>query len=87
MTNKIFRSTVFVVASALLLSLMCMMGCLYGYVDDIQTSQLRDELHIAAVGTEQGGTAFLEDLVSSHYRLTWISQEGHVLYDTAADQS
>ena len=87
MTNKIFRSTVFVAAVVLLLSLLCIMGCLYGYVDDIQTSQLRDELHIAAVGTEQGGTAFLEDLASSHYRLTWISQEGHVLYDTAADQS
>ena len=87
MTNKIFRSTVFVAAVVLLLSLLCIMGCLYGYVDDIQTSQLRDELHIAAVGTEQGGTAFLEDLASSHYRLSWISQEGHVLYDTAADQS
>ena len=87
MTNKIFRSTVFVAALVLLLSLLCMMGCLYGYVDDIQTSQLRDELHIAAAGTEQGGIAFLEDLASSHYRLTWISQEGHVLYDTAADQS
>ena len=87
MTSKIFRSTVFVAVLVLLLSLLCMIGCLYGYVDDIQTSQLRDELHIVAVGTEQGGGAFLEDLSSGHYRLTWISPEGHVLYDTAADQS
>ena len=87
MTNKIFRSTVIVAVLVLVLSLLCMIGCLYGYADDMQSSQLRDELRIAAVGTEQGGTAFLEELASGHYRLSWISQEGHVIYDTAADQS
>ena len=87
MTNKIFRATVFVAAVVLFLSLLCIMGCLYGYMDDIQTIQLRDELHIAAIGTEQGGTAFLEKLESGHYRLTWISQDGSVYFDTDADQS
>ena len=87
MTSKIFRSTVFVAAIVLLLSLMCIMGCLYGYVDDMQVTQLRDELHMAAVGTEQGGVEFLKAVNSDHYRLTWVTEDGHVVYDTAADES
>ena len=87
MTSKIFRSTVFVAAIVLLLSLLCIMGCLYGYVDDMQVTQLRDELHMAAVGTEQGGAEFLKAVNSDHYRLTWVTADGHVVYDTAADES
>ena len=87
MTSKIFRSTVFVAAIVLLLSLMCIMGCLYDYVDDMQVTQLRDELHMAAVGTEQGGVEFLKAVNSDHYRLTWVTAEGQVVYDTAADES
>ena len=87
MTSKIFRSTVFVAAIVLLLSLMCIMGCLYDYVDDMQVTQLRDELHMAAVGTEQVGVEFLKAVNSDHYRLTWVTEDGHVVYDTTADES
>ena len=87
MTSKIFRSTVFVAAIVLLLSLVCIMGCLYDYVDDMQVTQLLDELHMAAVGTEQVGVEFLKAVNSDHYRLTWVTAEGQVVYDTAADES
>lgn len=87
MENKIFRSTVTVAALVLLSSLICIMGCLYGYFDDAQIRQLKDELKIAAVGTEQNGTAFLKELCLSDYRFTWISADGRVLYDTAADEN
>ena len=87
MTSKIFRSTVFVAAVVLLSSLVCIMGALYGYFNDAQVGQLQDELSIAAIGTEQGGVEFLEQLDSNHYRLTWVSADGVVLYDTDADVS
>ena len=87
MENKIFRSTVTVAALVLLSSLICIMGCLYGYFDDAQIRQLKDELKIAAVGTEQNGVAFLKELRSSEYRFTWISADGSVLYDTAVDEN
>ena len=87
MTGKIFRSTFFVAAIVLLSSLLCIMGCLYGYIDDFQVDQLRDELSIAVIGVEQGGEDFLEKLESGHYRLTWVSESGEVLYDTAVDES
>ena len=87
MENKIFRSTVIVAALVLLSSLICIMGCLYGYFDDAQIRHLKNELKIAAVGTEQNGVAFLKELHSSNYRFTWISSDGSVLYDTAADEN
>lgn len=87
MENKIFRSTVTVAALVLLSSLICIMGCLYGYFDDAQIRHLKNELKIAAVGTEQNGATFLQELRSSEYRFTWISADGSVLYDTAADEN
>ena len=87
MTSKIFRSTVFVAAIVLLCSLGCILGCLYDYFDAVQTSQLKDELSVAAIGTEQGGMGFLEQLESNRSRLTWVAADGTVLYDTHTDAS
>ena len=55
MTSRIFRSIVTVAAVILCCSLLIVMGVLYGYASDVQTTQLKDELSIAAAGTEQGG--------------------------------
>ena len=85
MTQKIFRSTILVAAVVLLCSLGFILGCLYDYFDAVQTSQLKDELSVAAIGTEQGGMAFLERLESNRSRLTWVAADGTVLYDTHAD--
>ena len=87
MENKIFQSTVTVAALVLLATLVCIMGCLYTYFDDAHISQLKDELKIAAVGTEQNGVDFLKELNSADYRLTWVSPDGTVLYDTSADET
>lgn len=48
MTNKIFRSTIFVAAVVLLCSLGIVMGVLYGYFNNVQIGQLKDELSLAA---------------------------------------
>ncbi len=87
MTSKIFRSTVLVAAIVLLCSLVCIMGCLYDYFHSAQVSQLKDELSIAAVGTEEGGLSFLQKMKSNRFRLTWVAEDGVVLYDTGADAS
>lgn len=85
MTKKIFRSTLFVAAVVLLCSLGLILGVLYDYFDDVQISQLRDELRIAAVGTELKGTEFLDALDAKDYRVTWVAEDGTVLYDTNAN--
>ena len=85
MTSKIFRSTIFVAILVLLCSVGIILGVLYGYLDDMQINQLEDELRLAAIGTEEGGCEFLKKIDSDHFRLTWIAQDGQVLYDTHAD--
>ena len=85
MTNKIFRSTIFVAAVVLLCSLGIVMGVLYGYFNDVQINQLKDELSLAAIGTEENGLAYLEKIDSNRFRITWVDEYGDVIYDTHAD--
>ncbi len=85
MTSRIFKSIVTVAAVILCVSLLFIMGVLYGYACDVQTMQLKDELSIAAAGTEKAGLSFLEDLDAKNYRLTWIQPDGTVKFDTHAE--
>ncbi|MBQ8835211.1 MAG: PAS domain-containing protein [Oscillospiraceae bacterium] len=85
MTNKIFRFTVLVAAVVLLCSLGVILGALYDYFDGVQVSRLKDELSLAAAGTEESGLAFLQRITSDRFRVTWVASDGTVLYDTHAD--
>ena len=86
MTSRIFKSIVTVAAVILCSSLLLILGVLYGYSCDLQTMQLKDELNIAAVGTEDAGLAFLKDIRSDRFRLTWIQPDGTVIYDSSAQE-
>ena len=87
MTNKIFRSTVLIAVLVLLCSLGIVMGVLYSHFTDVQVRQLKDELSLAVTGTEQYGNAFLENLEADRFRVTWIAEDGTVLFDTRVDQA
>ena len=87
MTNKIFRSTVFVVVLVLLCSLGIVVGVLYNHFTGVQVQQLKDELSLAVTGTEQYGNAFLENVEADRFRVTWIDTDGTVLFDTHVDQT
>ena len=87
MTNKIFRSTVFVAVVVLLCSLSIVVGVLYSHFTGVQVQQLKDELSLAVTGTEQYGNAFLENVEAARFRVTWIDTDGTVLFDTQVDQT
>ncbi len=87
MTKKIFRSIVIVATVVLLASLTIILGVFYEYFGNIQKSQLSDELELAAVSVMEDGTDYLEQLHSDHYRLTWIAEDGTVIYDTETESS
>ena len=87
MTNKIFRSTVFVAVVVLLCSLGIVVGVLYSHFTGVQVQQLKDELSLAVTGTEQYGNAFLENVEADRFRVTWIDSDGTVLFDTRVDES
>ena len=85
MTSKIFKSILFVAIAVLLVSLVIIIGVLYPYFGDVQESQLKDELRLAADATEQLGESYLEGLDYNRYRLTWVDSDGAVLFDSHAD--
>ena len=87
MANKIFKSTIFVAAIVLLCSVGIIIGVLYDYFDGVQETQLMDELRLAAVGTNQEGTRYLEKLSCESFRLTWIGPDGQVLFDSKKSTS
>ena len=87
MTSKIFKSILSVAVAVLMASLIIIIGVLYPYFGGVQESQLKDELSLAADATEQLGENYLENLDSDRYRLTWVSSDGTVLFDSHADAS
>ena len=87
MTSKIFRATVLVAAAVLLCSLSIVMGVLYNHFSNVQVQQLKDELSLAATGTQQYGVDFLHHIRADRFRITWIDRDGTVLFDTRVDQS
>lgn len=87
MTSKIFRSIFATSLVVLVATLAIITTFLYDYFTDIQTNQLKDQLSIASVGTEQGGEAYLADLKPGNFRLTWVADDGTVLFDSQADKA
>ncbi len=87
MTNKIFRSTVFVAVLVLLCSLGIVMGVLYNHFTGVQVQQLKDELRLVVTGTELYGNAFLEKVEANRFRVTWIDGDGTVLFDTQVEET
>ena len=87
MTSKIFRSIFATSLAVLMATLVIITSFLYDYFTNIQINQLKDELSIASVGTEQSGEEYLENLKSDNFRLTWIASDGTVLFDSQADKS
>lgn len=87
MTNKIFNSILSVAIAVLMASFIITTGVLYQYFGNLQVSQLKDGLSLAANATEQLGEDYLKNLDSSRYRLTWVSPDGTVIFDTHADIS
>ena len=85
MTSKIFKSILSVAVAVLLASFVIITGVLYPYFGDVQETQLKDELSLAASATEQLGESYLEGLDYTRYRLTWIDANGTVLFDSHAD--
>ena len=87
MTRKIFYSILLVAVGVLLADIIVVTGFLYEYYRGVQEGQLADELRLAAWGLEEGGPGYLERIsgASPRCRLTWVSADGTVLFDTAGD--
>lgn len=86
MTGKIFKSILAVAALVLSASFIIITGVLYSYFGNQQQAQLVDELRLAATGTQKIGISYVESLDDTEYRLTWVAEDGTVLFDTQTDE-
>lgn len=85
MTKRIFRSIFFAAFCVLLTSLAIITGCLYEYYSNAFENQMRDELNLAAAAVDMSGSGYLESIKTDRFRLSLISADGKVIYDTRED--
>lgn len=85
MTRKIFNSIIIVAGTILLASVIIIMGSLYSYFESVREKELKDNLNLLVSAVEKCGINYLEDIKSDRYRVTWISADGTVIYDTITD--
>lgn len=84
MTEKFFRSIFLVVVAVFVAMLVLIMGVLYDYFSYIQINHLKTETELCASAVEANGLEYLSSLSNGDYRITWISDDGAVLFDNKA---
>ncbi len=87
MTKRIFRSICLVAIAVFLASVALFLCVLYDYFGNVQQNQLKTQTELAAQGVESVGADYFEGLSPKGYRVSWISADGEVLYDSEADSS
>ncbi len=87
MTQRIFKSIFFVAVLMFITSVVLIVGFLYGYFSEIQKTQLQMQTELAAQGVNLDGQAYFDGLDVGDYRVTWIDDDGTVLYDTFGDET
>jgi len=85
LTKKIFKSTVLVSSSVLILGIAFVLGILYQYFGKQLDTELAREASYLAYGVEQQGEEYLQQLKNTDSRITYIGENGTVLYDNEAD--
>lgn len=70
------------VALVLLLTMVVITGVLSQYFTNLQREQLKSQLNLATLATEQIGQIYLESIGRGQYRLTLVDPDGTVRFDT-----
>lgn len=87
MRKKIFTLTIAIILTVLLLSFGVITDVLYNHFTTVSVNQLKDELTLATQGVELSGIDYLKSVSENNYRLTLISDDGTVIYDTKSNET
>lgn len=85
MTKRIFYSIMLAAIGVFLAVIVLFLLVLYDYFSGVSRSQLRVEAELAAKAVSAEGTAFFDGLQTENYRITLISPDGAVLFDSETD--
>ncbi len=84
MKKQIFNSICFAGIAVLIASFVLIMSVLYDYFSNIQMKQLKMETELAAKAVEKLGVDYLDSISDGDYRITYISEDGTVIFDNKA---
>ena len=87
MTKKIFKSNILVAVVVLIFGIACVMAILYQHFGKQIDTELKKEATYLAYGVEQNGVDYLNQIKEKNDRITYIAEDGTVLYDNQADAS
>ncbi len=85
MTKKIFKSNILVAAAVLIFGIACVMAILYQHFGKEINGELKKEASYLSYGVEQDGIDYLKQINEKDDRITYIAEDGTVLYDNMAD--
>ena len=85
MTKKIFKSNIVVAAAVLIFGIACVMAILYQHFGKEINGELKKEASYLSYGVEQDGIDYLKQINEKDDRITYIAEDGTVLYDNMAD--
>ena len=85
MTKKIFKSNIVVAAAVLIFGIVCVMAILYQHFGKEINGELKKEASYLSYGVEQEGIDYLKQINEKDDRITYIAEDGTVLYDNMAD--
>ena len=87
MTKKIFKSIMLESAVIMGIGLAFVLGILYHYFGKQISDELRKEATYLSQGVEEQGIEYLENIHDDDSRITYIQQDGTVLYDSQSKAS
>lgn len=87
MTKRIFKSICIAALGVFFASIILFMVVLFNYFSGIQRKQLKMQTDLASQGVANEGAKYFEGLEIKDYRITWIDEDGAVLYDSKSDYS
>lgn len=89
MRRKIQKSMILVIATTLLISYVLLTAVVYRQTVDIMEDEIVQEADYIRTAIDISGTRYLEemDAVRENTRVTWIDEDGKVLYDSKRDEA
>lgn len=87
MTKRILKSILLVSVIVLTVSSALTMGILYNYFGKQLVKELRKEAAYLAISVEKEGMEAFDSLPHEAERVTYIDQDGNVLFDSVADEN
>lgn len=85
MTRRIFNSILSVAAAVMAASLLITLAFVYSYFTGLIKTQLQTQTALVSQAVENEGAAYFDNLDTGSYRISWISADGTVLYDSDSD--